>query len=405
MARTRALSPPIGRLGAISVVPSDILTRGEPIPTVCIDCRYIGARPSGIAEVVHRLVDHAPRLAPELDFLLLRSADRRENLSDAPNVTERMIGARANSPATMWLLPEIASLEAVDLFHGTYNTMPARLPMPVVTTVHDLMWLTDPQWCDPSLLGRVKERFYTHGIRRALSQSAHIAAISSATREAILAVDPSLSGRVSVTRSGVSDRFAPARRDDQLLAQFGLGEGAQYVLVVGQYAPYKNHERALEAFAASFPGGSKIRLVFVQRQGPDLAPLRRLAVRLNIAERVHFTGSIDEAALIQLYSSASALLHPSLCEGFGNPLAEAMACGCPVITSRLSAMPEVTGGAARLVDPFDPGDIASGLREVVNDTTLSDRMREAGLKRADELDWEQFALANVDIYRRVLGSA
>ena len=108
---------------------------------------------------------------------------------------------------------------------------------------------------------------------------------------------------------------------------------------------------------------------------------------------------------MQLYSSASVLLHPSLCEGFGIPVAEAMACGCPVITSNLSAMPEVAGGAARLVDPRDIADIARALRDVCGSTETSEKLRKAGLARARELRWEDFAKANVDLYRATLAAA
>lgn len=350
------------------------------------------------------IIDYAPGLAPDLRFVLLRSSECREPLSRAANVTEQVVTAKANGPATMWMLPEVADLAGIDLFHATYNTMPARLQMPVVTTVHDIMWLTHPRWCASGAKLLIKQPFFAHGIRRALARSARIATVSAATREAILRREPALAERVAITRSGVSDRFAPAPRDDALLARIGVAGAARFVLVVGQYAPYKNHERALEGFARAFAGDPATRLVMVQRQGRSDSALARQADALGIGAQVHFTGSVDEAALIQLYSHASALLHPSLTEGFGNPLAEAMACGCPVITSDRSAMPEVTGGAARLVDPLSPESIATALGEVCNDFALTAQMRAAGLARAAQLDWVDFAAANIAIYREVLAS-
>ena len=350
------------------------------------------------------LVDHAPGLAPDLHFVLLRNAECKEPLSHAANVTEQVISAKANGPATMWLLPETVDLAGIDLFHATYNTLPARLKMPTVTTVHDIMWLTHPHLCESSAKRLVKQPFFAHGIRRALARSTRIATVSTATREAIVKREPALAERASVTCSGVSDRFAPASRDDALLARFGVAGAARYVLVVGQYAPYKNHERALEGFARAFAGDPATRLVMVQRQGRSNSSLAQQADALGIGAQVYFTGSVDEAALIQLYSHASALLHPSLTEGFGNPLAEAMACGCPVITSDRSAMPEVTGGAARLVDPLSPESIAAALGEVCGDSALAARMKAVGLARAAQLDWVDFAAANIAIYREVLAS-
>ncbi len=374
------------------------------IPIVCIDCRYISGRPSGISEVVQGLVDHAPELAPDLQFRLLKHPRRTTPLSAADNVTEYVVPVGTNSPATMWFLPEFAPLSGCDIFHATANILPARLNMRTVTTVHDIMWLTHPDWCDPSAYGHVKRWFYGNGIRRALERSDQIAAISEATRDEITAFSASTKDRITVTRSGVSDRFKPLARDDALLAGFGIEAGTKYALVVGQYAPYKNHEGALKAFAKAFEASEDGTLVFVQRRGAGNARLVKLASELGIGARVIFAGSVDSDSLLQLYSSAALLLHPSLCEGFGNPVAEAMACGCPVITSNISAMPEVAGGAAKLVDPRDAQSIAAALREVWNDPAQALLMRDAGIARAAKLRWTDFARANVAIYRSLLAA-
>jgi glycosyltransferase involved in cell wall biosynthesis len=150
--------------------------------------------------------------------------------------------------------------------------------------------------------------------------------------------------RTHVTLSGVSDDFAPVERNAGVLAGCGLVPGRRYILVVGQFAPYKNHDGAIRAFAAACTSIEDIDLVLVQRQGPSSAALLKLARQLGVGDRVRLTGPVERAELVQLYSSAEFLLHPSLCESFGNPVLEAMACGCPVVTSSISAMPEVAGG-------------------------------------------------------------
>jgi glycosyltransferase involved in cell wall biosynthesis len=130
--------------------------------------------------------------------------------------------------------------------------------------------------------------------------------------------------------------------------------------------------------------------------------LLHLARQLGIGDRVHVLCAIGEAVLLSLYSAAEALLHPSFCEGFGNPVAEAMACGCPVVTSGVSAMAEVAGGAARLVDPAVVESIAAGLVDVVEGSGLAAEMRLAGLIRASRLGWRGYAMANLAVYRRIL---
>lgn len=366
---------------------------------VCIDCRYIGPRPSGIAEVVQALVDHAPAMAPDLDFLLLRHP-AAARLSTAPNVSEIVVKQPANGPATMWWLPRVVDLSGVDLFHATFNIMPAGLTMPCVTTIHDVMWLTHPDWCGTGPKAQLDRRFYGHGIRRALRRSRAIATVSAASRDEIAALAPDAARRTHVTLSGVAEDFRPgANRAD---GWPGLPPGRRFVLVVGQFAPYKNHLGALAAFARAARDRSDVDLVFVQRRGDGAHMLAAKAAELGLAERVHLLPPMPRAALVALYGAAAALLHVSLCEGFGNPLAEAMACGCPVVASDRSAMPEVTGGAALLADPGDPAAVATMLARVLDDAALAADMRDAGLRRAAELSWSSFAAANLAIYRGVL---
>ncbi len=376
---------------------------------IALDCRYLGPRPSGIGEAVAALVRYLPERAPEYEFTFLRSPLHASPLSAAPNVREVVVRSAANGPITLLHLPLAVDLTGVDLFHAPANILPGGLKMPAISTVHDIMWLTHPEWCNPGMWGRVEREFYRHGITRALGRSAAIATVSEASRAAICAYAPEVAERVTVTRSGVAADFATAARDDAALARLGVPRGRRYCLIVGQGAPYKNHEGALRAFASAFASGLARAdgpdLVLVRRREASGAALERLAARLGVGARVHFLPAVARTGLAQLYASAEVLLHPSLCEGFGNPVAEAMACGCPVITSDRSAMPEVAGGAAVLVDPNDVAEIAAALQRVIGDAALRAAMRARGLARAAELDWRGFAAANLALYRRVLDGA
>jgi glycosyltransferase involved in cell wall biosynthesis len=373
--------------------------------SIGLDCRYVNSHPSGIGEVAAALAAYLPVLAPEYDFVILKHPGHREPLSTASNVREMVVTSAANGPSTLLWLPRVADLRGLSLFHAPANIQPGGLTIPCVTTVHDIMWLNHPDWCNPSWWGKVERHFYSHGIRRAFARSAAIATVSEATRQEILKKWPQLEDRITVTRSGVSPEFAPVAPDRQLLAEAGLDPRRRFCLVIGQYAPYKNHECAIAAFAAAFPTRSDIDLVLVQRRGQNAERLRHQAATLGIGARVHFLAPTRREVLIQLYCAAELLLHPSLCEGFGNPVAEAMACGCPVITSDLSAMPEVAGGAALLVNPRDIAALAAALQRVLADEAFRKMLRERGLQRARELDWRDFAKANLAIYRRVLNTS
>ena len=369
---------------------------------IVIDCRYVGPRPSGIGEVVSALVRHLPALAPDYEFTFLRNHLHAGPLSDAENVREVVVRAAANGPVTLLHLPLAADFRGSDLFHAPANILPGGLTMPAITTVHDVMWLTHPEWCNPRLWGHIERRFYSYGIRRALARSALVATVSEASRSEIVRMVPQMEGRVIVTPSGVAEDFRPVAPDAAALACLGLPPGQRYVLVVGQGAPYKNHAGALNAFALAFGQAADIDLVLVRRRGDTGPALERMAGEFGLAGRVHFLETVDRPALVRLYAGAAALLHPSLCEGFGNPVAEAMACGCPVVTSNLSAMPEVAGGAALLADPRDPAALAAALRQVVDDPALAAGLRQRGLRRAADLSWRAFAAANLALYRRVL---
>lgn len=372
---------------------------------IALDCRYLGPRPSGIGEAVAALVRHLPDLAPDWEFTFLRNPLQSTPLSAAANVREVVVHSAANGPVTLLHLPLVVDLPGVDLFHAPANILPGGLKMPAITTIHDVMWLTHPKWCNPGAWGWVERAFYRHGITRALKRSAAIATVSAASRDAIGALAPHTAARLAVTRSGVADDFTPVPRDEAMLGRIGVPAGRRYCLIVGQGAPYKNHEGALRAFASAFARRDDIHLVLVRRRGASGQALERLAVTLGVGAQVHFLPAVVRAELVQLYASAELLLHPSLCEGFGNPVAEAMACGCPVITSDCSAMPEVAGGAAVLVDPHDVAAIAAALQRVADDRVLRKTMRAKGLARAAQLDWRAFAKANLALYRRVLESA
>lgn len=352
--------------------------------------------------MVTELVRRIPQLAPDLRFRLLVSPKVPHRLSEAANVDHVAVTAAANGPGTMWWLPHIVDLSDVDLFHATFNILPARLSMPCVTTVHDVMWLERPDLCETGWRKSWRQAFFVHGIQRALTRSSVIATVSEATRDRIKNVAPQAAARTFVTRSGVGAAFRPAEQNLLALKKMGLGTCQRFILCVGQNAPYKNHAGAIRAFALACQMQGDIHLVLVQRQNRDAAPLVALAQQLGIADRVHFRPALSQVQLIQLYSAAAMLLHPSFCEGFGHPLAEAMACGCPVVTGDQSAMAEVTAGAALLVDPNDTRAIASAIRRILGDSELADDLRQRGIERASQLRWEDFTDATLALYRRAL---
>lgn len=376
---------------------------------IVVDCRYIRTRPSGIAPYVQALVDHLPALAPDLEFVFVKHPEAPARLTAASNAREVVFPYEATGPVTMWLMPTLLGVDwrQVSLFHATFNILPAGLRVPSVTTIMDVMWLEHADWCrQPGPWGHVETAYYHHGIRRALARSQRIATISEASRAAIARVSPNAARRTTVIPLGVSEDFRPpsGEADAEAVAavrRHRLPGVERYVLTVGQNAGYKNHAGVVRAFARAFRDDPATHLVLVQRlrPGSELGPLVRA---LGLEGRVHFLTGLSFEELRALYWGALVLCHPSLAEGFGNPPAEAIAAGCPVVTSNRSSMPEVAGDAAQLVDPEDDDAIGRALARVAADPELRADMRARGLLRAQRFRWRTCAAETLAVYRAAL---
>lgn len=372
-------------------------------PVICLDCRYIGPKPSGIGNVVEALVAYLPELAPDWQFRLIRNPAVGRSLSTAANVSHVDCAAPSNGPASLLWLSRLVNFAGVDLFHAPANILPRGLAMPCVTTIHDTMWLDRPKLCNAGVWGQVERRFYRSGMRHALARSAAITTVSAATKVDLHACT-GLAPPITVVHPGISNAFQPRPVSAEDRQRLGMPAG-DFVLTVGQFAPYKNHEGAVRAFAAAFAGKDEAHLVLIQRRGPAVQPLQALAQQLGICDRLHFARPDSESDMALWYSAARALLHPSLCEGFGMPLAEAMACGCPVVTSDISAMPEVVANAALTADPRDTAALAGALSRIWHDRDLAAALARKGRERARLFDRRSFAAGTLDVYRKVLGFA
>jgi glycosyltransferase involved in cell wall biosynthesis len=254
----------------------------------------------------------------------------------------------------------------LDVLHCTTFRGPASSPVPTVVTVHDLAILRAPE-----AFPRWHRLYGSAGLRRVLRGADAVIAVSEFTAREVEELAGVPAERVRVVPNGVDPVFTPEGR---------RAEG-EYVLAVGTLEPRKNLARALEAARAA---GVDLRVVGSRGWG---------GVDVD-----GWVGEVPDAELAALYRGARCVLYPSLYEGFGLPVLEAMACGAPVVTSRDTAMEEVAGAAAVLVDPLDVSAIAEGIATA---ETRRDELVGAGLERARAFDWARSADAVVELWREL----
>jgi glycosyltransferase involved in cell wall biosynthesis len=221
---------------------------------------------------------------------------------------------------------------------------------------------------------------------------------SYSTRRDVIRILGVEAARLRVIPYAASPAFRPTPGGSERLARV-YGARGPYFLYVGTLEPRKNLPRALRAFARIAPSLPEHRFVIVGRKGWRYDAVLREAARPELAGRVAFAGYVPEQGLPALYTNATAFVYPSLYEGFGLPVVEAMSCGAPVLTSRSSSMAEIGAGAALLADPGDEAALADGMHALATDRALRGDLRARGLRRAAAFSWDRTARETVAAYQ------
>lgn len=368
---------------------------------VGIDGRYMHDRFPGIGRYVCHLIDALARVAPTVHFVVLHDSalgsSRCARLAQHPNVELIEIDAPPITLSEQWRVPLAIRRLRLDVFHAPYHVKPCWLPCPSVVSLHDVIPAIYPQ----ALRSRSARLACELSIRLALRTARRIVTPSHASCRDLVCHYGVAANRVSVTYYGVAPTFRPTSPETTARIRERYMLPDQYVLYLGINKPHKNLVRLVDAFSLLTRRLSGLTLVIGGRwdsRYPE--PLQRAAA-LGLGDAVRFLGAIPEEDLPALYSGATAFVFPSLYEGFGLPVLEALACGVPVICSGNSSLPEVTGDAAVLVDPRDVDSLAAAMRRVLQDAALRDELRGKALARAREFTWQRTALATLAVYRDV----
>ena len=290
----------------------------------------------------------------------------------------------------------------VDLFHEPDFVLPPTLPRtPTVLTVHDLTFIRDAESALPKL-----RHYLNRVVPRSVARATHVLADSMATKNDLVEFFHTSAEKITVVYGGVDARFAPVHDPGRLAAvraRCNIGPGP-FILGLSTIQPRKNYRRLIQAFSNLRPLASDLKLVIVGGRGWLYDSILAEVQQLKLEGCVMFPGFVDDEDLPALYSAAALFAFPSLYEGFGLPVLEAMACGTPVVTSNTSSLIEVGGDAALLVEPTRVDAIEDAMRRILEDADLRQQLVQRGFQQARRFTWDKAASQLKEIYEHI-GSA
>lgn len=372
-----------------------------------INAMQVRAAKSGVGQYIHALLDSAVRLAPSDEFLVYCNAANEPNYTyDAVNAKTRVWGlSGARRPVRLayeyLFLPGDLKKACLDVFHGASNFLPPRRACPYVVTIHDLSYHVHPERCPPL------RRYYWYAMTaRTVKVADRIITISENSRRDIVHFFPESEGRIRVIPEAAHERFRPlaVSREDSELARLDKEiNGRPYLLYLGTLEPGKNVARTVKAFdriAGDFPDHV---LVLAGDKGWLYQPVFEAIAEARHGDRILYVGHVSDIEAVALFNFAELFVFPSLYEGFGLPPLEAMQCGCPVITSNVSSIPEVVGDAAIQINPESVDELASAMGKVLSSGDVRVELRQLGLARASEFSWDKCARETLEVYREVAG--
>ena len=361
-----------------------------------------GYRRAGVSQYTEQIVRHFMGTLPQANDALTVFAGRATPPDGYVPDGVRWVSSRlptGHAPGRiLWeqiVAPMVSARASLNVLFCPVNVVPLAGLVPSVVTVHDLAFLAYPE-----AFHIAKRRYLTAMTRLSVRRARHIIAVSAHTRDDLVYHFGVRPERITVIPNAADKRYRPADTANDI-ARFKAANNLpdRFILFVGTLEPRKNLRRLIEAFALLSSDDPCVKLVIVGASGwltSDLAPFVQSR---GLSDRIIFTGYVSDDDLPRWYQAATVFCYPSLYEGFGLPVLEAMACGVPVVTSRTSSLPEVAGDAALLIDPTDVRGLANTLQSILADDARRQAMSEAGIARSHAYSWERTAAATLAVIR------
>jgi len=363
-----------------------------------VDAHTIGCHLTGNEVYIRNLLNEFAKLDRSNEFLAyVAKPDAPSHLSE--RILTRWVSENPYKRLALDL-PRGMREDRPELLHVQY-TGPLFTKVPLVVSVHDVSYLELPDF-----FTRFRREQLKLTVLRTVKKAAAVLTPSEFSRRAILDHYNLDESKVVVVPNAVSSQFRPMDRCAALKAveeQFGVR--GPFVLTVGDLQPRKNHLGLLKAFEEAVRAHPQLphQLVFVGKETWYSKDLHRAVERSSIGGRVHFTGFVEDSALVSFYAGCDLFVFPSFYEGFGLPILEAMACGRAVACSNTTAMPEVADAAGILFDPSSTGEMVRAISDVLLDAELRQRLERLGAQRASLFSWEKAAERTLDVYAQVAG--
>jgi glycosyltransferase involved in cell wall biosynthesis len=366
---------------------------------VGIDIHSIGSQKGGNETYYRELIKELVKIRSEHTFLFYHSS---------PEITKYVtpsdqFGLKHIFPSHRTLripfsMPLRAHLDNLDLFHAQF-IVPPFLKCKTVTTIPDIAFEHYPQFFS------AYQRTWSKALIRGSAKKAdHIITVSEYSKKDLVETYGIREDKITVTYEGAGKEFVPLdqqKAKNEIARKYRID--GDFILYLGRLQARKNLMRLVNAYARVREAGFTHKLVLAGQQDSFFQPVLARVRELRLENDISFPGYVAAEDVPTFYNAAEVFVYPSLYEGFGLQLMEAMACGVPVITSRGSSLDEVAGDAAVLVDPLDELSIAEALKKVLNDSELREKLGEAGLRRSRLFTFENAARRTFDVYERVMG--
>ena len=365
---------------------------------VAIDARKL--HDFGIGTYIRNLLRQLARIDQQTEYVLLSPEPDLDIASTlGPNFRTVLESSPNYSLREQLHVPWVLHRERADVFHAPHYVLPPAVRCRSAVTIHDCIHLMFPQY----LPNKAAYAYARASMWAAVKRSDCILTVSEASKRDILHFFNVAPEKIVVVYNAIDEQFWLAPAEDEVARvreRYQLDH--QFVLYVGNIKPHKNLVRLIEAFdELRRTGLEDLKLLIIGDEISKLPALRRAVHSHKLHKHVRFLGYVNDETLRTLYRLASLFVFPSLYEGFGLPPLEAMASGTPVVTSNQSSLPEVTGDAAVLVDPYDVSSIVDGMRRVLTDRTLADELRRRGPERAREFSWARSVAKTRQVYEQV----